>query len=310
MRYVSYEESRNIPNIIAHGRGNERSVLVLSHWPCVGSPDELRSDTSVEIALKYLKSPLMKRFSEITTVTSSRMDVDGLLSVWAILNPQKAFAYESLLKDSAITGNFYKVVSSIGVQVAIILEHFSVTCEGYKEVLNEIEAVLKEPARYSYLWEPVIEQIKKDMKELNSKRRMNEFPYVDLAVFDLPRPIHRIPLFSSTSCHRMLLIYPGPRYHFQYKYETWIEMKSYTPPPRIDLGGLAKQLQNEEHKEVGCWKWEPVSAMTPSLRFIANNGNLAESSHSPQALVARLIRYLEDAAENKEQQWIPKDWLP
>lgn len=311
MRYIHYKESRNVPHIAVHGRGNERSVLVLSNFPCAGVPEELKSDTTVEIVLRYLQSNLRYRFSEINVVTSSNLDVDGLLSIWSILNSEKYIKFQTVLRAAAYTSNFYRKTTEEGMRLSAIIEHLypenSIT-DDMEQIFSEIEEILVNPEKHNDIWRSIKEKITSDENLIKNKGYLNEFPHVDLAVFDLPQDVNLIPLFSSTKHHKILILLPGPRYYLRYKYETWVEMASYTPPPRVNLAELAGHLQTKENHNEGNWQWNGVAVPHPSLSFVSDNNILADSHISPQALLANLIRYLEDSATRPDIQWTHNDW--
>ncbi len=56
-------------------------------------------------------------------------------------------------------------------------------------------------------------------------------------------------------------------YEFTYRYETWVQYRSRRPRPRVDLTGLAEQL-NDQESSPGRWTADPVSSLTPNLRLI------------------------------------------
>src|SRR5215831_6612408 len=103
MRFSPYKEA-TIPNIVVDGSANEKTVLTLSHWPKSGTPRELKADTSAEIALKYLASPRFHVESEI--VTNNHFDQDGLVGVFALIDPTTATRHRDLLIDIASAGDF------------------------------------------------------------------------------------------------------------------------------------------------------------------------------------------------------------
>ena len=89
-----------------------------------------------------------------------------------------------------------------------------------------------------------------------------------------------------------------------------MELVSYTPPPRIDLTELAGHLRTKENHNKGYWQWNKVTTPRPSLSFVTDNDMLADSHISPQALLANLIRYLEDSTTRQDLIWTPNDWKP
>ena len=56
-RYLDYEKSRQVPNIVVDGSPNEASVLALSHWPGIAAPPGLARDLSAQMAFAYLDAP-------------------------------------------------------------------------------------------------------------------------------------------------------------------------------------------------------------------------------------------------------------
>src|SRR5262249_45648034 len=75
-------------------------------------------------------------------------------------------------------------------------------------------------------------------------------------------PIHRMAVFSRTSCNRIATLC-GDRIDLTYRYESWVQMMSRRPPPRVDLSGLAAQLSGMDE---AAWRFDGVAEITPSLR--------------------------------------------
>ena len=313
MRYIHYKESHIVPHVAVHGRGNKRSVLVLSNFPSAGTPLELKADISLEIVLKFLQSSIRYRFAEINLVTSSQLDVDGLLSIWTILNPEKSEKFQTVLRAAVYTSSFHQKTTEEGMRLSTVIEslypHDS-TIGSLEQIFYEIEEIIVNQEKHNDIWKTVKEQIEKDTNLIKGKGYVNEFPHIDLAVFDLPQDVNLISLFSSTKYHKILVILPGQRYYLRYKYETWVELVSYTPPPRIDLTELAGHLRTKENHNKGYWQWNKVTTPRPSLSFVTDNDMLADSHISPQALLANLIRYLEDSTTRQDLIWTPNDWKP
>ena len=74
-RYLGYQQSRDVPNVVVDGAANESTALTLSHWPGAPTPVELKRDVSAEIAFAYLDAPCEHAPAEI--VTNNHFDVDG-----------------------------------------------------------------------------------------------------------------------------------------------------------------------------------------------------------------------------------------
>src|SRR5262245_55606730 len=91
-------------NIVADGRPLDTTVLTLSHWPKSGTPWRLKADLSAEIVFRYLEHPELRVAAEI--VTNNHFDEDGLVSVFALVDPGFAIAHRQLLEDVARAGDF------------------------------------------------------------------------------------------------------------------------------------------------------------------------------------------------------------
>jgi hypothetical protein len=69
----------------------------------------------------------------------------------------------------------------------------------------------------------------------------------------------------------------GTSYDVALRYETWVQIVSRRPMPRVDLTPLADRL-NERETSGGTWDFDGVGAITPSLHLDG-----AEASSIPPA---------------------------
>src|SRR5258706_4535933 len=97
--YVSYDELAGRPNVIVDGSPAEGTVLSLSHWPHLPVPPGLEADLSAEMALGYLDRFDLHGPAEL--VSNNHFDQDGLVSVFALVDPDAAQARRDLLIDVA-----------------------------------------------------------------------------------------------------------------------------------------------------------------------------------------------------------------
>src|SRR5262245_39388600 len=104
MEYVPYGALDGRPNIVVDGRSNARTARILSHWPASGTPAALKADTSAEIAMKYLGQPAFQ--VDAPAVTNNHFDEDGLVGIFALLNPDRALAGRERYVDVASAGDF------------------------------------------------------------------------------------------------------------------------------------------------------------------------------------------------------------
>jgi len=87
-RFVGYDESLAVPNIVVDGSPNEATVLTLTHWPGVVQPSGTDVDTSAEMAFAYLDEP--SEHDPAAVVTNNHYDQDGAVGLFALINPGAA----------------------------------------------------------------------------------------------------------------------------------------------------------------------------------------------------------------------------
>ena len=76
------------------------AALQLTHWTGNSTPDKFYADTSTEIALNFVSSPEAHDWED-AVVLNNHFDTDGVLSAWALLEPEEALRRKKLLVDAA-----------------------------------------------------------------------------------------------------------------------------------------------------------------------------------------------------------------
>ena len=71
---------------VVDGKAQRSSMLTLSHWPWNATPPELMRDTSTDIVFAYLDA--VEHHQNIELVSNSHFDEDGLLSMYALVDPE------------------------------------------------------------------------------------------------------------------------------------------------------------------------------------------------------------------------------
>src|SRR3954470_16324592 len=104
MRFVPYDDLDGEPNVIVDGAETTNTVLTLSHWPGTVVPAGLEADLSAEIAVRYLEHPDLHVDADL--VSNSHFDEDGLLGVYALIDPEGARRHRDRLVDVARAGDF------------------------------------------------------------------------------------------------------------------------------------------------------------------------------------------------------------
>jgi hypothetical protein len=90
----------------------------------------------------------------------------------------------------------------------------------------------------------------------------------------------------------------GRRLWFGYRYESWVQMVSYRPQPRVDLSPLAEELCTLE-TQGARWTFDGVDQLTPALHL----DDATESTIDPD----RFLVMLGDALTTGAPAWDPYD---
>ena len=326
MQYVPYgPELEGVPNIIVDGLANSATVLALSNWPRSATPEALKADTSAEIAFNYLRSPDAQALKgDAEAVSNNHFDIDGLMGLWAMLNPDEALEHADLVVAIADCGDFERwtgehaakaVCALHGLEssdlsplhegLAAIVDPFERTAYLYNETLPFVPALLSDIDTLEEFWHDEYERIATGRRLFERDDvSLKEMPEVDLAVFTLPEDVHPIAVNERTQCSRVVLLIEEFRYLVRYRYESWVEYQSRAMPPRIYLGPFADFLQTFEGNP-GYWQADDVASIVPRLRLQDEDQDVAPSSITPGLFVNLLAQSLRDNADNEPLLWSP-----
>ena len=304
--FVPYHALGERPNVVVDGAGCDSTILTLSHWPKSGTPQEFKADSSAEIAFKFLDSG-----REVATdlVSNNHFDEDGLVSVYALVEPEKAEANRQLLINAAWAGDFTVCRDRTAARIAeTITAHYDpdrspleksifeldypeMCGRLYEEMLTRFEAIYSDVVSFEPLWRENDDTLEASNAALESGSiRIEEHPEADLAVVRVAegQPCHTMTVHGATNCNR-ILAFLGRTPLFGYRYESWVQFMSRPIRPRADLTPLAEVLNAQEPK--GRWVFDGVDQITPGMRL----EGAAESSLTPDELVARFVDFLKDA---------------
>ena len=89
MRFEFYHPALQCSKLSVDGTVSNSAHF--SHWEGNQTPDEVKADTSTEIAPNLVASPNKQKLTRgIGLVTNNHFDTDGVLSVWTVLNGERA----------------------------------------------------------------------------------------------------------------------------------------------------------------------------------------------------------------------------
>ncbi len=313
--YYPYSQLGDQPNIIVDGKAQRSTTLTLSHWPWNSTPLELLRDTSTDIVFAYLDSP--RHHVETRLVSNSHYDEDGLLSMYALINPQHAMQHRQLMIATSRAGDFAIGTDLDAAKLSFILaayadpeisplspDIFSSTAARqihglYSTMLRELPVLLEHIPDYKRFWQSEFEHWQESEQAIAAgKVVIDELPELDLAIVHIPedmpvrvvrrylrqwqRSIHPFAVHNITQCSRLVWL-KGQSFEMQYRYESWVQMASRRPLLRVDLSELAHQL-GELETAGGEWLFEGVDEVAPRLRLAGS----CQSSLAPEDFVRRL----------------------
>lgn len=123
LRYVPYEELAGRDNVVVDGSPTEGTVLSLSHWPQLPIRPGLKADLSAEMAMAYLDRFDLHGSAE--SVSNNHFDQDGLVSLFALINPDAALGQRELLIDVAAAGDFAVYRSRTAAHISMTIAAFA-----------------------------------------------------------------------------------------------------------------------------------------------------------------------------------------
>ena len=297
-RYCPYSQLGDQPNIIVDGKEQQATVLTLSHWPWNSTPEGLLRDTSTDIVFAYLDSP--HHHVDIPLVSNNHFDEDGLLSMYALVDPANAIAHRELMIATSRAGDFAICTNMDAAKLSFILaahadpefellpaEIFTGSAASqvhglYSAMLEKLPALMRDIPDYKVYWEDELAHWQESERAIaEGKVVIDEILDMDLAIVHVPedmpvktvrryltkwqRSVHPFAVHNVTQCTRIVWI-KGASIEMQYRYESWLQLASRKPLMRVDLAGLAEQLCDIETAG-GGWVFEGINEVAPRLHL-------------------------------------------
>ena len=316
MRFEFYTEAlANIPKLSVDGTVD--NSIHFSHWHGNTTPAELKADTSTEIALNLVASPNREALTNgIELVTNNHFDTDGVLSVWTVLNGERALAYRDLLVSAAEAGDFSEHSSDDGVRVSIAIqgpdqaspnnddgsplarliagEEVDDEARAYELVLPEVERLLKNINNYEALWREGWERLAAAIESFErGESKVTEHSNISLVTLapELFNGTEGGAPFTAISkyAHGELFLIAIPSnggwyYRLDYPYYSWAETVVRPRIARRDLSGALQLLNGKEGNHDGRWQMDDRE-MTSAVKFLDPGRTLAISRLEPQDVV-------------------------
>ena len=221
--YVPFGASAR-PDAIACDGLVDGAVLHASHWAGNRTPPALKADTSVEIALRLVER------DEVTcaVVTNNHFDADGVLAVFALLEPEIATRHADVMTAAAEAGDFDEWPTDerglrLDMAIRALAAQAGGDCDAYAHVLPVLGALVEDVDARRDLWDREWRAL------LDAERRAREGAlevarHGNIAVF-LHRPgVDELPgavlsRRSHAGATRWLLAFDRGGGRFSYRYE-------------------------------------------------------------------------------------------
>ncbi len=330
--------------MLVDGAARPESVLTLSHWPQSPTPRALARDSSTQIVFAFLHAArgdigalgARRSNAEIiaaiaaadraVAVTNDHFDEDGLVSVFAMTDPEAALRHEEMLVDVASCGDFGVVRSRKAARIAFAIAPLSEEAQEaatepdgvakgslgwsgtrYRAVLGRMVELLEHLEAFRGYWEEQDAAFAASLDDLGTGSvRIEEVPDVDLAVVRRDRhveraqaeagtggdsavPLNEVALHSATSASR-ILAFDGDRCRLYLRYESWVRYVSRHVPRRPDLAPLAEELSSAEPSGIR-WTADGVGAIVPQMRPETDR----RTDLDPETIVSTVVSYLRSA---------------
>ena len=307
--------------------GTVSNSIHFSHWEGNQTADEVKADTSTEIALNLVASPNKQKLTQgIELVTNNHFDTDGVLSVWTVLNGERALELREQLIAAAEAGDFSEFSTENGVRASIAIQgsdqaspnneagsplaaHFagktiSDDAEAYKLVLPEVERVIRNPDEYESLWRSGWEAIAGAIESFEKgQSRVEEYPGAGISLVVLApdvfsssgfNPTRHAAPYTAISRFAKGQVYliatpfnEGWTYRIDYPYYSWAETVVRPKVKRHNFDALISQLNQIEQNHGGRWKVDNTE-MTSAVKFLDSTNILAPSALRPDELVGHM----------------------
>ena len=325
MKFEFYSEAiAGMPKLSVDGTVD--NAIHFSHWQGNKTPASVKADTSTEIALNVVGAPNRGELTQgIELVTNNHFDTDGVLSVWTMLNPERALPLRDKLIAAAEAGDFSEFSSVDAMRASIIIqgsdspidkvgsplaqrfagEDFNDEKRNYDLVLPKVEHALTHTDFYEPLWREPWKRIETALDSFaRGESKVEEFGDVRLSLVTLApavfgpdgfEPSRDAAPFAAISHHArgelFLIATPvnrGWAYRIDYPYYSWAETVVRPRIQRRNFTALVSDLNSAEASSSARWEIDS-NELSSAIKVRDRNGLLTASQLSPD-VVARYVR--------------------
>ncbi len=340
MRFEYYNAGlKDVPKLSVDGTVD--NSIHFSHWQGNRTPEEVKADTSTEIALNLVAAPNYKELTEgIELVTNNHFDTDGVLSVWTVLAGERALPLREKLIAAAVAGDFSEFSTEDGVRASLVIQGSDAVddeeeagsplarlllgaavtddARAYELVLPEVERVITRTDDYEELWRAPWERIAAALESFALGRStVEEHADTSLSVITLAPEIfspsgfnptrHAAP-YTAISHHARgelyLIAVPVPggwSYRADYPYYSWAETVVRPRISRQNFAPLTNRLNEFEKSTQGLWTLDS-SELASAFKFVDQSGVLSVSGLEPDEVAAEIDTFRRESLSSIEDE--------
>jgi hypothetical protein len=334
MRFEYYHEGLNdVPKLSIDG--TVPNSLHFSHWQGNMTPRAVKADTSTEIALNVVGSPERRELTQgIELITNNHFDTDGVLSVWTMLNGERALALREGLIAAAEAGDFSEYTTEAGIRASIVIQGSDQVAAGeepgsplanhlagerveddarsYALVLPEVERVITRTDDYERLWRDPWRRIAAAIESFErGESNVEEYADARLSVVTLSpelfgpagfEPIRHAAPYTAISRYARGQVFliaarmsDGWSYRIDYPYYSWAETTVRPHIVRRDFGTLIARLNELESSAKGLWQRD-TNELSSAFKFMGPTGTPSVSGLAPERVAEEMRAALVETA--------------
>jgi hypothetical protein len=229
--------------------------LDLTHWQGNQTPERYKADTSTEIALSFVVTPEAREQWATAVAVNNHFDTDGVLSVWTLLEPERALAQRELLAAAAEAGDFDEWPAQkrglwLDAAIRAIGSQEIDDAMAYRRVLEQLPELIDQIEERRDLWWGEWEALQAAFDKLESGRlRAEQIGAVGVLTHPAGEPEVPGPLLARRflpGAKRYLLAFEreGGLYDFRYERPryAWADTVKRPAIAAPDGGSLARAL--------------------------------------------------------------------
>jgi hypothetical protein len=244
------------------------AALDLTHWQGNRTPRRYKADTSTEIALNFVVSREAGERWTTAVAVNNHFDTDGVLSVWTLLDPERALARRDLLVAAAEAGDFDEWPAfDRGLRLDAAIRALGSRAGGdaaaYDTVLEQLPALIDGLNERPDLWGDEWDALQAAVAGLESGRlRSEQSGAIGVLIHAVGEPEAPGPLLARRflpGARRYLLAFERGEGMYDFRYErpryAWADTVVRPILPQPDAVALARALGPE-------WTSEGLPGMT------------------------------------------------